>query len=89
LGIDSALAVDKLRQSFEHHDWLVRPRHDGLGNSDEFILLAEYRSRGGFASPHRAPSFAPGGGSTRPLKLRQRDIELRGHDGRAFDHSRR
>src|SRR2546429_9981889 len=39
---DSALLQDELRQSFEHHDGLVSPGHDGFGNGDQLVLLAEH-----------------------------------------------
>src|SRR5258708_4254666 len=79
--------VDELRQSFEHHDWLVSARHDRFGNGDEFILLAEY------TQPRRLRLTAVElrrrsgrGCDAARLKLREHDIEFRAMTHAFFDH---
>src|SRR6266705_2377277 len=83
----SCLFASDLRQGFKHHDGLVGARHDGFGNGDELLLLAED------AQPRRL-RFAPvelrrrTGRGLGPawLKLRQRYVELRAVAHALFDH---
>src|SRR6266403_5121795 len=76
-----------LRQGFEHYDGLVGARHDGFGNGDEFVLLAEY------TQPRRLQFTAIELGrragrrfDAARLKLREHDIELRAVTYALFDH---
>src|ERR1700694_1616801 len=77
----------ELRQSFEHYDWLVSARHDGFGNGDELILLAEY------TQPRRlrftAIELRRRAGrrlDAARLKLRERNIERRAMTHALLDH---
>ena len=79
--------VDELRKSFEHYDWLVGARHDGFGNGDEFILLAEYPQPRRFRFPAIELRRRPGRRlDAARLKLRERNIELRAMTHALFDH---
>src|ERR1700682_4697889 len=87
LSPNMRFGVGELRQSFEHYDWLVSARHDGFGNGDEFILLAEH------TQPRRlrftAIELRRRAGrrlDAARLKLRERNIELRAMTHALFDH---
>jgi hypothetical protein len=77
----------ELRQSFEHYDWLVRARHDSLGNGDEFILLAEYSQsrRLRFTAIQLRRRSGRRLNAAR-LELREHNIELRAMPHALFDH---
>src|SRR6202140_4405890 len=87
LETNMRFGVGELRQSFEHYDWLVSARHDGFGNGDELILLAEYTQtrRLRFTAielRRRAGSRL----DAARLKLRERNVELRAMTHALFDH---
>src|SRR5713226_6981968 len=76
-----------LRQCFEHHDGLIRARHDGFGNGDKFILLAEYPQPWRL----RLPAIELRRRSWRwldaaRLKLREHNVEFRAMAYALFDH---
>src|SRR5436309_6153474 len=76
-----------LRQCFEHNNRLVSARHDGFGNGDEFILLAEYpqpwRLRLTTIELRRRSRRRL---DAARLKLRQHNVEFRAMTHALFDH---